>query len=388
MGSAKRALMFTGVTLLCACAAGAIIANERGMFSLSGEGAETQEGGYFLTDRERESLNNAAVIQIHEKDASLTLTKGDESIWHIVEHADYPAKPGAVRAFLLALSEARHVERKTANPELFGKLGIDEDAAVRAEAFDNAGNTVFNVSLGASPAQRKGIYAKRADDEYVTLISEDMTVSADYATWIDKRLFAVNPGDITAVEAAPADGQTYRLERRDGENGALWAMSDVPEGFAVKNQENLRVTAEAGAFLSIEGVAFYGDKEKLFADNYAGRLVIRLKDGGALQIIAATDAVEAGENGNASGDAWLAVTPVAPEETPAPEAGEEDAPEKPLKDYGMMAQAAENRVFKVSGFVFDDLFTPLSELVQPASAATPQDALPAAPEPAPLPAAE
>src|SRR5206468_6175363 len=55
--------------------------------------------------------------------ADLNLVAGH---WAVIEKGNYPAAPGRVRQLLLGLADLTLVEPKTARPELFGRLDLDD----------------------------------------------------------------------------------------------------------------------------------------------------------------------------------------------------------------------------------------------------------------------
>src|SRR5579863_3783513 len=65
--------------------------------------------------------------------------------WTVVEKGNYPAAPGKVRRLLLALAGLTLVEPKTARPELFSRLGLDDPRAGKSTLVglqDRTGKTV------------------------------------------------------------------------------------------------------------------------------------------------------------------------------------------------------------------------------------------------------
>ena len=74
-----------------------------------------------------------------------TLERQPES-WVVADKHGYTADAAKLRQALTALAEARILEQKTANAELYGRLGVEDVAAPEAAgisiAFDAAGRDV------------------------------------------------------------------------------------------------------------------------------------------------------------------------------------------------------------------------------------------------------
>lgn len=63
-------------------------------------------------------------IEVQRGDQPLVRLERREQGWVVPAKADYPADQGVVNKLLKALAEARKVEPRTANPELYGRLGL------------------------------------------------------------------------------------------------------------------------------------------------------------------------------------------------------------------------------------------------------------------------
>lgn len=93
----------------------------------------------------KSQLDDVRRITVTGPDNALiaTLERGADH-WTVAEHNNYPADLGRIRRNLLLLAEARIVEEKTSNPELYARLGVQE------LADDAAGGVLLTVSGGAT----------------------------------------------------------------------------------------------------------------------------------------------------------------------------------------------------------------------------------------------
>jgi hypothetical protein len=138
-------------------------------------------GALWISDSRRPqqeaSLQQAAVPGLSERLAAVdkvtisgagnrviaTLERGEQQ-WRLVER-DYPADANALRSLLLNLAEARRVEAKTAKPELYGRLGVEDtgDADAKGVKLEIAGGgEPLAVILGQNVASGTGTYLRLA----------------------------------------------------------------------------------------------------------------------------------------------------------------------------------------------------------------------------------
>ena len=92
------------------------------------------------------NANDVTVLKINSGDKAVTLTRSND-IWKVSERNGYPADATKVRGLLVGLARSERVAQKTANPDLFGRMDLDEKA-VHVQALDAAGDVLTGVRLG------------------------------------------------------------------------------------------------------------------------------------------------------------------------------------------------------------------------------------------------
>ncbi len=175
---------------------------------------------------------------------SVTLARGTDGDWTVVERDGYPAAAERVRRLVGDLADMRLVEPKTAKPDRFARLDVDDpqgpDARARRVRLDTAaGEPLAETILGRrvyayTGGRESGTYIRRADDERAWLASGAITIEAAPAGWLAPTIFAIPTEAIHRVRVMPADGDAYEVVRRpDGaadSPDAAFTLSPLPEG--------------------------------------------------------------------------------------------------------------------------------------------------------------
>jgi hypothetical protein len=164
----------------------------------------------------------------------VTLERHDNG-WSVQQKFGYAADAGAIRNLLLKLAEARVVEAKTSNPELYTRLGVEDIGA-------GSGNGVLLEIDGSTPPRNlivgdvetragSGTYVRDPNEAGSYLISEELRPAHKAEKWLDSELLNISPDLIRSVTILHADGESVRLLGLDGH----LALAMIPEGRALSS---------------------------------------------------------------------------------------------------------------------------------------------------------
>lgn len=160
-----------------------------------------------------------------------TLQRGEDANWSIAEKAGYPADVEKVHHTLISLAEGRIVEPKTANPDFYDRLGVEDvssgDAAgvaVTLTGTDSPVDVIIGNSEGAS--QR---YVRIAEQAESFLIDRDPEVGSETSDWLATEILAI-PGPRTArVTVTHPDGEVVSVSKADPDQ-TNFDVEAMPEG--------------------------------------------------------------------------------------------------------------------------------------------------------------
>jgi hypothetical protein len=197
-------------------------------------------------------LNDVSSIEINQPDnEEPVVLERTESGWIVVPRAGYAADAGKIRQLLLRLADARIAEVKTANPELYPRLGV-------ADSGDGAGTVLVlgppaELSLIVGNRDAAGgerTYVRRQGEAQSYLVDVNLDVNRPEADWLDRDLFDVDASAISKVVITMADGQVLELFRV----GERLVVAGMPEGRELSNPGATQPIARALAGLRFDDV--------------------------------------------------------------------------------------------------------------------------------------
>jgi hypothetical protein len=202
-----------------------------------------------------DDIERVTVLTAGEMPAATLERRADE--WVVAEKSGYRADVGKLRAGLRALSEARILEPKTANPELHSRLGVenlaDEMASGTGVAFTlTGGGSVPTVILGNTEGT-KYRYVRRADEAQSYLIDRDPEMPRTASQWLDAAILDVRGDRVQQVTIKhPDETVTISKMTRADPN---FAVANVPEGRELLYAGVANVVGNALRELKLEDVA-------------------------------------------------------------------------------------------------------------------------------------
>jgi hypothetical protein len=175
--------------------------------------------------------------------------------WTVVEKGNYPAAPGKVRHLLLGLAGLTLVEPKTARPELFARLELDDPSNGKSTLVglqDRTGKTVAELIVGKVRHDRfgggnDGVYVRNPGEERTWLARGSLSLPHDVVDWLDRRIVDIPAARIASVTLTAPDGGILVLRR---DPGGKFAVADPPEGATFKGDAAL--AAPAGVLTGLE----------------------------------------------------------------------------------------------------------------------------------------
>jgi hypothetical protein len=251
--------------------------------------------------------------------------------WTVSQRADYPADVSKVHKLLLALSDAKILEEKTADPANYSIIGVEDAAqpgATSAEVTVSAKDGKHAVIVG-KPIE-EGSFVRRAGEAKSYSVTPAITVDSEPKAWIDQRLVDIPVASIQSVEEKPASGPGYVLKRlKPNEEG--FSLEAVPAGRKALDAKALAPSSSAITGLTAEDVGAPGGDIDFSKPSQA---IFTLSDGSVLNV-----------TGTQAGDKrWIEI--------------------EGSKDPALAAKL-KNRAFEVATYRYDAIFRPLDQLLVP-----------------------
>lgn len=235
----KAQTFFAGLALAVVLIVAAVVLNDR-------DPGSVETGAPLIPDLS-ERINDVTRIRIQGPDGAASTLLRDDSRWQVAERR-YPADLGKIRELLISLAEAEVLERKTSNPTLYERLGVQnfgsgetDNKQILLWAGDEQ---LTGLLLGKTAQQPRGSYVRLVSGDSAALADRVIVATADSTQWLDTQLLNIQPDAIAKIVVTPADGDVYTIARTSGDDGdaGSLALQDVPDGRQTKGASVARVT--------------------------------------------------------------------------------------------------------------------------------------------------
>lgn len=194
------------------------------------DGDAIVSGGRLLPDF-KAVANDVTAVTVSRSDESgnLQIRRNDDS-WVVTERDDYPADIGKIRQLIIALADAEIVEEKTANPENYDRLGVDDpdtggsgtEVVVSGDGFSHS------VILG-DMAQGNFRYARVTDNQTSYLIDQNPDLPTAVGDWLTGDLIDLAAARVRRVSVSHADGESIVIEKSE-EAQTDFTVLGIPDG--------------------------------------------------------------------------------------------------------------------------------------------------------------
>jgi Domain of unknown function (DUF4340) len=284
-----------------------------------------------------------------------TLERRPDS-WVVTDKHGYVANASKLRQALTALGEARILEQKTANAELYDRLGVEDVTAAEAAGvsvtLSATGLELPTVILGNTEGSQYR-YARRTGEPQSYLIDRNPDFPRTAAQWVDSLIIDVRSDRVREVTITHADGEVVRISKT-GPEAANYDVDGVPEGRELSYPGVANVVGNALRELNLE------DVEPAAANPVGEATIVEVRtfDGLLVRATGTERNDESWVTFEASVDAAQATSA-----TPAP-----TAPDPVVEAARINAKVSGWR-YKIAGFQYDQLTRRMADLLKAPPAA-------------------
>ena len=194
-----------------------------------------------------------STIIVKRAATQITINKDGET-WRVAEKAGYPAKPDAVRALLIGLSQLKLEEPKTQRPEQYSKLGVDDPVAPPPDSADknvpqsslitlkdSTGKEIAAVILGNPKyggqgvvgSGSSGVYVRKPGDKQSWLAMGTVELQREPIGWLESTFADIKRERIKSVVVSHPIGGTVTVSR--DKQADPFIVKDIPAGRELKD---------------------------------------------------------------------------------------------------------------------------------------------------------
>jgi len=341
------------------------------MFGQRENGAPAGTGAPLIAGLE-DALGDIERVTVTKANGEIvaTLEKRPDN-WVVSDKHGYVANAGKLRQALTALGEARVLEQKTANAELYSRLGVEDVTASTAAglsvALTAAGRELPTIILGNAEGA-KYRYARRAGEAQSFLIDRNPDVPRAAGQWVEPQIVDVRSDRVREVTITHPDGEKLRISKTAPEL-ANFEVADVPNGRELSYPGVANVVGNALRELNLEDVEPAGPAPT----EQPTQVEVRTFDGLVVKITGIKRGDESWITLEASADsAPVAATPPPPAETAADGAAAAAPPPAaadPVAEAARINAKVGGWRYKIAGFQYDQLTRRMADLLKAPPAA-------------------
>lgn len=181
-----------------------------------------------------ENLNNVSKMEVVGAGNQVisTLIRNDAT-WVVREKNNYPADISKIRASLLAIAEAKIQERKTSNPNLYSKLGVEDTMSENAQGIkvvihdDQNKHAIIIGNPG--PQINKTRYIRNEKEKASWLVDRKIDLNHDSAYWLRKDILSFEPDEVQAVTITLADGSLLEIANSEDEEKNKFIVTNLTD---------------------------------------------------------------------------------------------------------------------------------------------------------------
>ena len=183
----------------------------------------------------------------------------DDSGWTVAQRDGFPADVSRLRNALTDLAEAQRIERKTANPQFYERLGVRpiEDAEANGTLVSIAGLDEPIAIIIGDAAGTDYRYVRLQDDAVSWLIDRDPDVPDNTGEWLAAELLDIAGDRVQSVTVNHPDGEVVQVSRSSRDQTNL-AVADIPAGRELLYDSVANVMGDVLEKLTLEDVELAG----------------------------------------------------------------------------------------------------------------------------------
>jgi hypothetical protein len=244
----SRRLLILCIVALVAITAGVWLAGRQGS---SGSGAQSAQ----LFPELKQQLDAVSAIHIYKAgDARAVELLRKDGSWTVGERDGYPADEPKVRKLLIAIADAKLYEEKTADPQQYATLGVEDVSGASAGGvrIELVGpSKPANLIVGKQATGGSKHYVRRAGEPQSWLVDATIDTSSVPDAWLRKDVIDVRADRMQSASVTVKGAKSYTAAKA-ARADANFSVEGLPKGKKLSSDSaaNGFATALSGLNLS------------------------------------------------------------------------------------------------------------------------------------------
>jgi len=162
-----------------------------------------------------------------------TIIKDIDDQWLVTTAMNLPANTELLSKFFIEIREAKVIGPKTNKPNLFYKLGLDNENVQTLVLKSDSEEVLYSLDIGNFNYKIPGTYIKETSSNQSYLISSNLTTDVSSFYWIPNDLINIGKEAIQSIQIY--SNQLISLSNQDG----LVSHQNLPSGFKEISENRL-----------------------------------------------------------------------------------------------------------------------------------------------------
>ncbi|MGN0904131.1 MAG: DUF4340 domain-containing protein [Alphaproteobacteria bacterium] len=148
-----------------------------------------------------ERVNDVAVMSVEHEGQTVTFVRDAADNWTLMEADHYPADRERIRNTLIGIAGLEKVEPKTALPEFYPDIGVEDNSKPNAKSYlvtllDGEGRELLGLLVGKSVRGIRwdgvGYFVRFPDEAQSWLVRGALDVTGDVRSWLPVRILPLS----------------------------------------------------------------------------------------------------------------------------------------------------------------------------------------------------
>lgn len=205
---------------------------------LQNDNVNSENDNAYLIPELKSQINDVDNIIISKNEKIISLSKASGA-WRIVEANNYLADANMIANLLLDLRKFKLKEQKTAKPENYSRLSLDEkgDNAATQIKLRNEKQQFADIFIGKKAQNSQGIYVRKNNQAQAWLSEGSINVKLNPNDWIVSTILDIDHSQLKSV-SFNSEGQKFTINKITPQDTGF-GMVNMPENWQLKADANL-----------------------------------------------------------------------------------------------------------------------------------------------------
>lgn len=155
-----------------------------------------------------EKVNDVDVMSVEHEGTTMTFIRDASGNWSLMEADSYPADKERIRNVLIGLANLEKIEPKTALPEFYPDLGVEDNTRPGSKSYlvtlmTVEGKQLLSLLVGRSTRgiswNGTGYFVRRPEESQSWLARGSMDITGDSRSWLNTRILPLVKGRASSV---------------------------------------------------------------------------------------------------------------------------------------------------------------------------------------------